>query len=91
MNSFPSFFVCQFLFFNAEGADVFHSGAACVNHGASPNRHTTVDGGVYSDPDVVLSVIGAEVPMSWWCCSRSIEWLEQAIQMPDAIHAPDSF
>ena len=24
MNSFPSFFVRQFLFFNAEGADVFH-------------------------------------------------------------------
>ncbi len=24
MNSFPSFLVCQFLFFNAEGADVFH-------------------------------------------------------------------
>ena len=24
MSSFPSFFVCQFLFFNAEGADVFH-------------------------------------------------------------------
>lgn len=24
MSSFPSFLVCQFLFFNAEGADVFH-------------------------------------------------------------------